>query len=94
MARHESSYLRLAEELPPLLAVSELIIHGGAPRVIHEVYPRFISAQAALRILEACPSADRVELQLSDMDSKSLTRRNLEREGTRAWSPARRSELT
>lgn len=81
MIRHESSYLALVRELPPLPAVSELIVHGGAPRVFQEIYPRYISAQAALRIVEACPYADRVELQLSDMESKSLTQRNSEREG-------------
>lgn len=83
MARHESSYLKLTQELPRLPEVSELIIHGGAPRVPRELHPRYISAKAALRILEACPSVDRIELQLSDMESKNLTQRNSEREGTR-----------
>ncbi|KAG9952211.1 hypothetical protein KCU85_g2212, partial [Aureobasidium melanogenum] len=80
MARHESSYLKLTQELPRLPEVSELIIHGGAPRVPRELHPRYISAKAALRILEACPSVDRIELQLSDMESKNLTQRNSERE--------------
>ncbi|KAH0034733.1 hypothetical protein KCU78_g2198, partial [Aureobasidium melanogenum] len=80
MTRQESSYLNLVRQLPPLPTVSELIIHGGAPRVFQEVYPRYISAQAALRIVEACPFADRVELQLHDMESKRLTQRNIERE--------------
>ncbi|KAG9606206.1 hypothetical protein KCU77_g328, partial [Aureobasidium melanogenum] len=80
MTRQESSYLNLVRKLPPLPTVSELIIHGGAPRVFQEVYPRYISAQAALRIVEACPFADRVELQLHDMESKRLTQRNIERE--------------
>lgn len=81
MTRHESSHLDLVQNLPPMPAVTGLIIHGGAPRVFQEIYPRYISAQAALRIVEACPCADRVELQLSDMESKSLTQRNFEREG-------------
>ncbi|KAG9514495.1 hypothetical protein KCV07_g8072, partial [Aureobasidium melanogenum] len=80
MARQEASYLSLVRQLPPLPTVSELIIHGGAPRVFQEIYPRYISAQAALRIIEACPFADRVDLQLHDMDSKRLTQRSYERE--------------
>ncbi|KAG9678707.1 hypothetical protein KCU99_g1085, partial [Aureobasidium melanogenum] len=80
MARHESSYLELVQELPPLPTVSGLIIHGGAPRVRRELHPRYISAKAALRIVEACPFVDRIELQLSDMESKNLTQRNNERE--------------
>ncbi|KAG9663417.1 hypothetical protein KCU64_g1321, partial [Aureobasidium melanogenum] len=78
--RHESSYLHLVRQLPPLPAISDLIIHGGAPRVFQEIHPRYISVQAALRIVEACPFADSVDLQLSDMESKRLTQRNLERE--------------
>ncbi|KAG9603186.1 hypothetical protein KCU77_g1362, partial [Aureobasidium melanogenum] len=78
--RHESSYLHLVRQLPPLPAISDLIIYGGAPRVFQEIHPRYISAQAALRIVEACPFADSVDLQLSDMESKRLTQRNLGRE--------------
>ncbi|KAK6000007.1 hypothetical protein QM012_003995 [Aureobasidium pullulans] len=81
LTRHESNYLDLVRDLSPLPAVSELIIHGGAPRVLQEIYPRYVSAQAALRIVEACPFAETVELQLSDMESKGLSLRNNQRDG-------------
>jgi len=81
MLRQENTHLQLLGELPLVLAVSELIIHDGAPRNHRGRYPRLISGDAASCIAAACPRLRSIEAELSDRESRLPTSRGSERSG-------------
>lgn len=83
--RIQASYLRLTGDLPSLSAVSGLVVRGARNvRIIRpgrSCCPRLLSGESVCRIVKACPNVGKVEIELSDQESKYIGLRNAERSG-------------
>ncbi|KAG9952335.1 alpha/beta-hydrolase, partial [Aureobasidium melanogenum] len=81
--RIQASYLRLTGDLPSLSAVSGLVVRGARNvRIIRpgrSCCPRLLSGESVCRIVKACPNVGKVEIELSDQESKYIGLRNAER---------------
>ncbi|KAH0046103.1 hypothetical protein KCU78_g151, partial [Aureobasidium melanogenum] len=83
--RIEASYLHFLGSLPNCPTVSSLVFRGA--RILRQLpgnptrpcCPRLLSGESVIRITRACPSVNRIELELSDQESKNLELRNRER---------------
>ena len=80
--RFESSYLHLDKELPEVAVISELEVYGRNYWMSDDLTcdPRFISGDAAARLIERLPRLRRAHLQLSDEESRNIALRERERE--------------
>lgn len=81
--RFESSYLHLDGELPEVSVISELKVYGRNHWMSDDLacHPRFISGNAAARLMMSFPRLRRAHLQLSDGESRDMALREREREG-------------